>query len=116
MTRRANNLPTYCTQAEVRAFFAAISNSRDRTLFALAYSYGLRVGEISLLDRNDVDLERGRIRIRRLKGGLSGERPIFRTLLPLLQQYLESRRDIEKAVFVGRQGRLRKRQIQHLFR
>jgi integrase len=41
---------------------------------------GLRVGEIVLLDRDDIDLERGRIRIRRLKGGLSGERPIFRNL------------------------------------
>jgi len=113
---RRSNLPSYLTQAEIRALFAAISNLRDRTLFALAYSYGLRVGEIVLLDRNNVDLERGRIRIRRLKGGLSGERPIFRNLLNLLRQHLESHSDSEPALFVGRQGRLRKRQIQNLFR
>jgi hypothetical protein len=64
------------------------------------------------LNRDDIDLERGRIRIRRLKGGLSGERPIFRNLLPLLCQYLESRKDNNEALFVGLQGRLKKRRIQ----
>jgi integrase len=73
-----SRLPSYLTQRQVRQLFATISNPRDRALFSLAYAYGLRVGEIVLLDRDDIDLERGRIRIRRLKGGLSGERPIFR--------------------------------------
>jgi integrase len=114
--RRFSKLPTYLTQADIRALFAAISNLRDRTLFGLAYAYGLRVGEIVLLDRDDVDLERGRIRIRRLKGGLSGERPIFRNLLPLVRQYLGSRRDNAEALFTGLQGRLKKRRIQDLFR
>jgi integrase len=104
MIRRSSKLPTYLTQAEIRALFAAISNLRDRKLFGLAYAYGLRLSEIVLLDRNDVDLERGRIRIRRLKGGLSGERPIFRNLLPLLRQYLESRRDNAEALFTGLPG------------
>jgi integrase len=116
MIRRSSKLPSYLTQAEVRALFAAISNLRDRTLFGLAYAYGLRVGEIVLLDRDDIDLERGRIRIRRLKGGLSGERLIFRNLLPLLREYLESGKDQEAALFVGLRGRLKKRRIQDLFR
>ena len=100
----------------MRQLFASISSLRDRALFAVAYAYGLRVGEIVLLDRDGIDLERGRIRIRRLKGGLSGERPIFRNLLPLPRQYLESRRGHEAALFVGRRGRLKKRRIQELFR
>ena len=116
MIRRSSKLPTYLTQSEIRQLFAAISNPRDRALFAVAYEYALRVGEIVLLDRDDIDLERGRIRIRRLKGGLSGERPIFRSLLPLLRQYLESRRDKRDALFVGLQGGLKKRRIQDLFR
>jgi integrase len=111
-----SGLPSYLTQQQVRQLFASISTLRDRALFAVAYAYGLRVGEVVLLDRNNIDLERGRIRIRRLKGGLSGERPIFRNLLPLLRQYLESRRDKESALFVGLRGRLRKRWIQELFR
>lgn len=101
---RRSNLPSYLTQAEIRALFAAISNPRDRLLFALAYAYGLRVGEIVHLDRDDVDLERRRIRIQRLKGGLSGERPIFRSLLPLLKQYLESRGNSTDAPLRGPSG------------
>jgi integrase len=113
---RGSSLPSYLTQPEIRALFAVISNPRDRLLFGLAYAYGLRVGEIVRLDRDDVDLERRRIRIRRLKGGLSGERPIFRNLLPLLKQHLESPGDSAKALFLGRQGRLKTRRIQALFR
>jgi integrase len=109
-------LPSYLTQRQVHQLFAAMSRLRDRALFAVAYAYGLRVGEIVLLDRNDIDLDRARIRIRRLKGGLSGERPIFRNLLPLLRQHLESRTDDVDALFGGLQGRLKKRRIQELFR
>jgi len=61
-------------------------------------------------------VDRARIRIKRLKGGLSGERPIFRNLLPLLRQYLESGTDDVEALFVGLHGRLKKRRIQELFR
>src|SRR3974377_666051 len=56
MIRRPNRLPSYLTQTEVRAFFATISNVRDRAMFALAYAFGLRVGEIELLDREYIDL------------------------------------------------------------
>src|SRR5262249_7490025 len=41
---------------------------------------------------------------------------IFRSLLPLLRQHLESRRDKGQALFTGLQGRLKKRRIQELFR
>lgn len=113
---RRSTLPSYLTQAEVRSLFAGISKVRDRALFAVVYGYGLRAGEAALLNREDVDLVRRRIRIRRLKGGLPGERPIFRSLCRLLRRYLASRHDRGEALFVGRQGRLGKRRIQQLFR
>lgn len=37
----------------MRAFFAAVTGLRDRTLFGLIYHYGLRVGEVSFLRRRD---------------------------------------------------------------
>jgi site-specific recombinase XerC len=54
--------------------------------------------------------------LHRLKGGLSGERPIFRNLLSLLKEYLESRADLAKALFLGHQGRLKTRRVPALFR
>jgi len=108
----SSGLPSYLTRQQVRELFATSSNPRDRGLFSLAYAYGLRVGEIVLLNRDDIDLERGRIRIRRLRDGRSGERPIFRSLLPLLRQFLASRRGKGDALFTSLQGRLKKRRIQ----
>ena len=50
-----------------------------------------------------------------MKNGYSGEKPLFRTLVPILQRYLRTRTDDNAALFVGRQGRLSKRWVQALF-
>jgi len=57
--------PRYFTQPELKAFFDVLEGIRDRTLFALIYHYGLRVGEVAILRRRDIDLDRARILIRR---------------------------------------------------
>ncbi len=109
-------LPRYLSQPEVQRFFAAITHPRDRALFALIYLYGLRVGEVALLHRGDVELERGRILVRRLKGGAWSERPLFETaraLLAPLPAIMEAPADAP--LFRGRGGPLQKRQIQALF-
>ncbi|MCH7549141.1 MAG: tyrosine-type recombinase/integrase [Candidatus Krumholzibacteriota bacterium] len=62
------SLPRYMTQTEVRAFFRAITTLRDQTLFSLIYHYGLRVSEVGLLERADVNLVRFRIIVKRVKG------------------------------------------------
>ncbi len=109
-------LPRYLTQEQVRCFFTAIVSTRDRALFALVYLYGLRVGEVALLRRDDVDLNRSRIVIRRLKGGVWTERPLFSWVADLLHRYLgEGGLPQDASLFPGRDGPLRKRQIQSLF-
>lgn len=109
-------LPRYLTQEEVRRFLAAAAGPRDRALFALVYLYGLRVGEVALLRRGDVDLDRARIVIRRLKGGVWTERPLFSWAAGILRWYLGEQALPEDApLFPGRSGPLRKRQIQALF-
>jgi integrase len=93
-----------------------IESPRDRALFALIYLYGLRVGEVSLLCRGDVDLPRWRVVVRRLKGGVWNERPLFSSSLELLRDFLgEDASSPEGPLFPGRSGPLRKRQIQDLF-
>jgi len=109
-------LPRYLTQLEVRAFFGVISNPRDRTLFSLIYHYALRVGEVALLRREDVDLDRGRIVIKRLKGGAWTEQPLFSSTAALLRGYLAKPTGRpDEPLFRGREGPLKKRQIQALF-
>src|SRR5713226_69243 len=108
-------LPRYLTQEEVRRFFSVISSPRDRALFALIYHYGLRVEEATLLTLEDVDLKNLHIRIHRLKNGVSSQKPLWRHNAKLLRSYLRVRQDAGHYLFTGRQGRLKKRQIQQLF-
>ncbi len=110
-------LPRYLTQEETRAFFGVIADSRDRTLFTLIYLYGLRVAEVGLLTRGDVDLDRGRIVVKRLKGGAWAERPLFSAARDLLSIHVRSLNGAGSAgpLFPGNGGPLRKRQIQSLF-
>lgn len=110
-------LPRYLRQEETRAFFGVIADPRDRALFTLIYLYGLRVAEVGLLTRGDVDLDRGRIVVKRLKGGAWAERPLFSSARDLLAVHVQHLNGAGPAgpLFPGNGGALRKRQIQALF-
>jgi integrase len=106
----------YFSQQEVRRFFSKIQDKRDRALFDVTYKYGLRRSEVQLIQLHYLDLGRGRIYIRRLKNGVSGEKPLFRDTKRLLRDYLEERLDTGSALFTGRQGNLGPQRIQQLFK
>jgi len=110
-----SSLPKYLTQDELERFFAVIPSARDRALFAVIYHYGLRVDEATMLTLEDFDLKNHRIRIRRLKNGLGGEKPLWRHTAKLLRAYLRVRNDAGPYLFTGREGPLKKRQVQNLF-
>lgn len=107
--------PKYLTQDELRRFFDAIASPRDRTLFGLIYHYGLRVDEATAITIQDVDLKHHRIRIRRLKNGIGGEKPLWRHTTKLLRVYLRVRKDAGPYLFTGREGPLKKPMVQNLF-
>ena len=91
----------FLTQDETRRLFKAIKKLRDRALFLTAYRHGLRVSEVSLLQRGDLDLKAGRITIQRLKGSISGVYPLQPDLLKLLRRYLRSRDDSSPTLFIS---------------
>ena len=90
----AMTFPKYLTQDELQRFFKVITSPRDRALFALIYHYGLRVDEAAALAVEDLDLKNHRIRIRRLKNGIGGEKPLWRHTAKLLRAYLRVRRNV----------------------
>jgi integrase/recombinase XerD len=108
-------LPKYLTQDELHRLFNAIESPRDRALFAVIYHYGLRVDEATAITVQDVDLKNYRLRIRRLKNGVGGEKPLWRHTAKLLRAYLRVRRDVGPYLFTGREGPLKKRMVQTLF-
>jgi integrase len=109
-------LPKYLTQDELKRFFVAIDSPRNRALFALIYHYGLRVDEATQLTIDDINLKEHRIRIRRLKNGVGGEKPLWRHTAKPLRAYIRVRNDAGPYLFTGREGPLKKRMVQHLFK
>lgn len=68
-----------------------------RAIFALLYGLGLRVGEVSRLQRQDVDLERDCLRIRRTKFGKDRLVPFGPRMAGLLRGYLNLRGNAVRA-------------------
>lgn len=91
----------FLTQEELKRFLAVISSKRDRALFLLAYRHGLRASEVSLLQRDDVDLKQGRLTIQRLKGSRGGVYPMQADLIKLLRSYLNARKDTLPYLFIS---------------
>src|SRR5436309_16092167 len=89
-------LPRYLTQEELTRFRRAViagGDARDVALFGVMYRYGLRAVETTLLLREDLDLGRRRIRIRRAKHGEPKEYPLAFDLVPALKRHLRKRTD-----------------------
>ena len=67
----------YIRPEEVETLMAAAKKNRqgdrDRTLILLMWRHGLRCGEAAAMEWPDIDLNEGRIYVRRLKGSRSGE-------------------------------------------
>src|SRR5262245_51903700 len=66
--RREKTLPSVLSCHEVRCLLKATPNLRDRALLELAYSAGLRLGEVVRLKISDIDSARMVIRVEQAKG------------------------------------------------
>lgn len=92
----------YLTQEQVRDLFNAARRRpvRDRLLLAFLYRFGMRASEAAGLRTADVDLRRGEVRIRGLKGGVERLYTLPRDLRPLLRGFVPGR----DFFFASRQG------------
>jgi site-specific recombinase XerD len=113
--KRAAGLPRVLARDEVAALLDRIPartplEVRDRALFELAYSCGLRAQEIVSLDTGDPDFEAEVVRTTG-KGSKTRLVPIGEPAQRALRRYLESARHAlgppasEPALFVSRRGR-----------
>ena len=64
---------------------------RDHLIFLLMYRHGFRITEVLRLRLTDLDLERSRLWVPRLKGGLSTDHPIAGDELRAIKGYLKER-------------------------
>ena len=92
----------YFTQDELRRLLKAIKSKRDKALFLIAYRHGLRASEVPLLRKSDIDFERRKIVIRRLKSGLGGEQLMGEDEIKAIRSYLRTRTDSDEVLFRSR--------------
>jgi tyrosine recombinase XerC len=113
--KRARRLPRVLGREETAALLERIPAGgplevRDRALFEVAYSCGLRAEEIVSLDLGDVDFESETIRVTG-KGNKTRVVPVGEPAQRALRSYLETARRAlgpsrdERALFVSRRGR-----------
>jgi integrase/recombinase XerD len=90
---------------------------RDRALFELLYSSGLRIGEALKLKVADVDVENRMVLIRRGKGGKDRVEPVSEAAMKFLKLHLSGREDLkDELVFKGVLGRLTSSTVNERFK
>lgn len=113
--KRDQHLPRVLDQEEAAALLDRIPartplEMRDRALFEVAYSCGLRAEELVGLDTASVDFESERVRVEG-KGGKTRLVPVGEQARDALRRYLDRARGglvsdpIEEALFVSKSGR-----------
>jgi site-specific recombinase XerD len=90
--RKGRALPRVLGREEVFRLIAAPADARARAILMLAYSAGLRASEIVRLKPDDIETERGLIRVHRGKGAKDRYVPLSRVALAALRAYAAAHR------------------------
>ena len=98
----------YLAAAEIAALLYAAKagrhGARDHLLMLTTYRHGLCVSEVVDLRREEIDLGRSRLWVRRLKGGLSVRHPVGGDELRAIRRHLATRSDTLPWLFVSERG------------
>ncbi|MCS7231142.1 MAG: tyrosine recombinase [Elusimicrobiota bacterium] len=91
--KKEKNLPNFLTKEEINKLFDLIEpkdffTARDRALFELLYSSGVRISELSQLDEDYIDMENGLIKVKG-KGNRERVIPVGDIALKYIKKYLE---------------------------
>lgn len=114
----AKKLPKTLDVDQVAGVLDAKSGSvldiRDKAMFELFYSSGLRLSELVMMDMEDISFAEGSLRVRFAKGGKQRQVPVGSKAIMALRQWLKSRPDTDaKALFVSKRGtRIGQRNVQ----
>jgi type 1 fimbriae regulatory protein FimB len=112
----------FLTEAEMQRFLEAARHGRhgvrDYLLMLMAYRHGLRVSEGVDLRLRDLDLDTGRVYVRRKKGSLSTHQPLEGDEIRALRAWLRERnqrRDARSSyLFLSERGPMTRQAVNYL--
>ncbi len=112
----------FLTEAEMKRFLEAARRGRhgvrDYLLMLLTYRHGLRVSELVDVRIKDLDLETGRLYVRRKKGSLSTHQPVEGDELRAIRAWLREREQRSDArspyLFLSERGPMTRQAINYL--
>ena len=114
-----NHDKDFLTESEMKLFLDAARKgrhgTRDFLLMLLAYRHALRVSELIDIRIKDLDLDSGRIFVRRKKGSLSTHQPMEGDELRALRAYLRERGETKLPyLFLSERGAFTRQAINYL--
>jgi integrase/recombinase XerD len=109
--REKNRLRAVFNEEEIARFLDGIDvhqklGLRDRSMFELMYSSGLRAGELGKLDRGDIDLGERMLIVRDAKWSKDRVVPMSEVARSFLAMYLTATGEPSKPAFIGLRGRI----------
>jgi integrase/recombinase XerD len=109
--KEKNHLRPLFTEGEIARFLDGIDISeplglRDRAMFELMYSSGLRCAEVGKLDRGDIELSSRMLIVRDAKWSKDRMVPINEVAALFLSMYLGSQNSPQRPAFTGQKGRI----------
>jgi len=93
--RRKKSLPVILTSDEITSMITHTRNLKHKTIISLAYSSGLRKGELQMLKPADIDSGRQQIRVRNGKGQKDRYTLLSLKMLEKLRAYYKTHRPKE---------------------
>ncbi|MDX1479692.1 MAG: tyrosine-type recombinase/integrase [Saprospiraceae bacterium] len=114
--RKVRKLPNVLTKQEVERIIQSTGNLKHRTLLALVYGSGLRIGEALRLEWTDVSRAEKLLYIRQSKGHKDRRVPLSDKQIKMLEDYYRAYRP-RKYIFEGQDGgRYAHRSAQQVFK
>ncbi|NNE32419.1 MAG: tyrosine-type recombinase/integrase, partial [Winogradskyella sp.] len=101
--RKSRHLPTVLSKEEVIDLLRATYNLKHRTILAMMYSCGLRIGEVLQLRLADIDLDRRQLVVVQSKNRKDRYVILAESTVPLLINYVSSYKP-QHFLFQGEKG------------
>jgi len=117
--RQEKHLPSFLSEEEVSRLIDAVAQNderslRDKAILETFYSTGMRISEVSSLDKDDIDFISGTVKVMG-KGKKERMVPIGEKALSAIRKYLETRKTDSQAVFLNKnKGRISSRGIRDI--